>query len=117
MVTVRPPTRPLSTPFSGIRDLVMAGTAFAVGTAMFAEAWSQAKPATGVHVMVAPEAIKWQPIPPDWADGPPPPGYALGHSEIAIMDGDPAFDARMEDSGAENQQESLSGSEAFLTCA
>ena len=41
------------------------------------------------HVMVAPEEITWQPIPPSWADGPPPPGYTLGHSEVAIIEGDP----------------------------
>jgi quercetin dioxygenase-like cupin family protein len=40
--------------------------------------------------MIAPEDIKWQPMPPGWADGPPPSGYTLGHSEVAITEGDPA---------------------------
>src|SRR5262245_24346 len=41
------------------------------------------------HVMVKPENITWQPVPRDWADGPPPPGFTLGQSEIAIIQGDP----------------------------
>ena len=72
-----------------IRNLVVAVTALALGTAVFAKARSQTNSATRAHVMVAPEEIKWQPIPPDWADGPPPPGYTLGHSEVAIIEGDP----------------------------
>jgi quercetin dioxygenase-like cupin family protein len=75
-----------------IRNLVAAVTALAVGTAVFAKAGSQTKPATSAHVMAAPDEIRWQPIPPDWADGPPPPGYTLGHSEVAIIEGDPTKD-------------------------
>ena len=30
-----------------------------------------------------------QPVPRDWADGPPPPGFTLGQSEVAIIQGDP----------------------------
>lgn len=69
-------------------DLVIAVAALGVGAAVFAQARSQEKPAT-VHVMVTPASVKWQPIPPNWADGPPPPGYTLGKSEIAIIEGDP----------------------------
>lgn len=71
------------------RNLVVAVTLLAMGPAGFAKARSQAKPAAEPHVMVAPDEIKWQPIPPGWADGPPPPGYTLGHSEVAIIEGDP----------------------------
>jgi quercetin dioxygenase-like cupin family protein len=48
------------------------------------------------HVMVKPEAIKWQAIPKEWVDGPPPPPElkaqseaAIGQSEVAIIQGDP----------------------------
>jgi quercetin dioxygenase-like cupin family protein len=73
-----------------LRNLIVAVVALAIESAAFATGWSQARTATGAHVMVAPEAITWQPVPPDWADGPPPAGYTLGHSEVAILEGDPA---------------------------
>lgn len=41
------------------------------------------------HFTVLPDEIKWQPIPPSWTNGPPPAGYTLGHSEVAIIQGDP----------------------------
>jgi len=44
---------------------------------------------TGAHILVAPEELKWQPLPPTWADGPPPPGFAMGQTEVAIIQGDP----------------------------
>jgi hypothetical protein len=72
-----------------LRNLVVAVAALAAGTATFARAWSQTKAATTAHVLVAPEDIRWQPVPPDWAEGPPPTGYTLGHSEVAILEGDP----------------------------
>ena len=51
---------------------------------------SQSKPdPSSAHILVRPDAVMWQPVPPDWADGPPPPGYTLGQSEIAIIQGDP----------------------------
>jgi len=73
-----------------LRNLIVAVTLLAVGPAPFANSRSQVKPTpSGPHVMVAPEEIVWQPIPPAWADGPPPAGYTLGHSEVAIIEGDP----------------------------
>ena len=45
--------------------------------------------ASGDHIIVDPASITWRPIPPGWADGPPPAGYSLGQSEVAIIDGDP----------------------------
>lgn len=41
------------------------------------------------HLFVDPGAIKWESLPPGWADGPPPTGYSLGQSEVAIIEGDP----------------------------
>ena len=72
-----------------LRNLVIAVTLAAVATAGSTKARSQAAPMVERHVMVVPEEITWQPIPPSWADGPPPPGYTLGHSEVAIIEGDP----------------------------
>ena len=72
-----------------LRNLVISVTLVAVVTAGSTNARSQAAPMVERHVMVAPEEITWQPIPPSWADGPPPPGYTLGHSEVAIIEGDP----------------------------
>src|SRR5213082_4138044 len=49
--------------------------------------------ATG-HLMLTPDTIKWQPLPREWADGPPP-GFAaqaqkaIGKTEVAIIQGDP----------------------------
>ena len=71
-----------------LRNLVIAVTLMAVATVGSTKARSQAAPIER-HVTVAPEEITWQPIPPSWADGPPPPGYTLGHSEVAIIEGDP----------------------------
>jgi hypothetical protein len=45
-----------------------------------------------VHIMLAPDAIKWQPLPRDWADGSPPSAQAeaaTGATEVAILQGDP----------------------------
>ena len=56
-----------------LRNLIVAVTLLAIGPAPFANSRSQVKPTpSGPHVMVAPEEIVWQPIPPAWADGPPP---------------------------------------------
>ena len=41
------------------------------------------------HMVIAPEELKWQPLPTNWADGPPPAGFDLGHTEVAIIRGDP----------------------------
>lgn len=49
----------------------------------------QAKETAKAHVMVAPEAIKWQPLPRDWANGPPPPPGDKMQPEVAIIWGDP----------------------------
>ena len=72
-----------------LRNLVIAVTLVAVATVGSTKARSQAAPMVERHVMVAPEEVTWQPIPPSWADGPPPSGYTLGHSEVAIIEGDP----------------------------
>lgn len=46
------------------------------------------------HIMLTPDSIKWQPLPREWADGPPP-GFkaradkAIGQTEVAIIEGDP----------------------------
>ena len=72
-----------------LRNLVIAVTLVAVATVGSTKARSQAAPMVERHVMVAPEEITWQPIPPSWADGPPPSGYTLGHSEVAIIEGEP----------------------------
>ena len=42
------------------------------------------------HVMVAPGEIKWQPLPRDWTNGPPPPLGAGAPPEIAVIWGDPS---------------------------
>lgn len=71
---------------------LLALSALAIVSAEIRDARSQtvqANSSLSTHVVLPPEAITWQPIPPDWADGPPPPGYTLGHSEIAIIEGDP----------------------------
>jgi quercetin dioxygenase-like cupin family protein len=44
------------------------------------------------HVLLTPDKIKWQPLPREWADGPPPAAQAdaVSHAtEVAIMQGDP----------------------------
>jgi quercetin dioxygenase-like cupin family protein len=46
------------------------------------------------HIMVTPDTIKWQPLPREWADGPPPrikgqAENAIGQTEVAIIQGDP----------------------------
>jgi quercetin dioxygenase-like cupin family protein len=45
-------------------------------------------PKPAAHVMLTPDAINWQPLPREWSNGPPPPGFK-GQSEIAIIQGDP----------------------------
>ena len=72
-----------------LENFILAVSLLAVATAGLAKGGSQGRPTAERHVMVAPDEIKWQPIPPSWADGPPPPGYTLGHSEVAIIEGDP----------------------------
>jgi hypothetical protein len=54
-----------------------------------ATAASHATPRQAGHVMVEPDSLKWQPLPTIWADGPPPAGFTSGHSEVAIIEGDP----------------------------
>jgi quercetin dioxygenase-like cupin family protein len=60
----------------------------------FAKAQQNAPKTDGspVHIMLAPDAIKWLPLPRDWADGPPPSAQAeaaTGATEVAILQGDP----------------------------
>src|SRR5262245_22877081 len=74
------------------RRLIAALALLGLGYSAFAQ--EQAKPpatnASPAHIMVGPDAITWQPVPRAWAGGPPPPGFTLGQSEIAIIHGDPA---------------------------
>ncbi|PYQ50477.1 MAG: hypothetical protein DMF78_15595 [Acidobacteria bacterium] len=80
-------------------SLVITVALLGLGDLSFATAQARsptpAAPAPGstaagpTHVLLAPDAIQWQPIPRDWADGPPPPGFTLGQSEVAILYGDP----------------------------
>jgi quercetin dioxygenase-like cupin family protein len=41
------------------------------------------------HILVAPDNIKWQPMPREWADGPPPPPGAKTPREVVVIWGDP----------------------------
>src|SRR4051794_13203225 len=41
------------------------------------------------HLVVSPDELKWQHLPMNWADGPPPAGFDLGRTEVAIIRGDP----------------------------
>jgi len=41
------------------------------------------------HMLVTPDELKWQPLPTNWADGPPPAGFDFGYTEVAIIRGDP----------------------------
>src|SRR5579883_3115802 len=74
--------------------LVVAATALAYGFCLV-EAQPQKSTTSSSpvpHSMVTPEALKWQPLPRDWADGPPPSNQAkgaVGVSEVAIVQGDP----------------------------
>jgi quercetin dioxygenase-like cupin family protein len=56
------------------------------------EPW-RANDSAATHVMLTPDSIKWQPLPPEWADGPPQPEFraqsAIARSEVAIVQGDP----------------------------
>jgi quercetin dioxygenase-like cupin family protein len=72
----------------------------ALGVACFGIAGAQQEPSqtngsTAAHVMLTPDSITWQPLPPEWADGPPPPEFraqsqsAIARSEVAIIQGDP----------------------------
>ena len=54
------------------------------------QATSGAGGVSAAHVMVAPDAIKWQPMPREWANGPPPPPGGKAPPEVAIIWGDPA---------------------------
>ena len=73
------------------RRLIVALALLGLGYFAFAQAQGKLSKtnASPAHTMVGPDAIMWQPVPRDWADGPPPPGFTLGRSEIAIIKGDP----------------------------
>jgi quercetin dioxygenase-like cupin family protein len=70
-------------------NFVIALMAVGLGTSTFAQTQNTPRGASPGHVLIDPGAIKWQPLPPSWADGPPPAGYSLGQSEVAIIEGDP----------------------------
>src|SRR5205823_12489187 len=54
-----------------LEQLIAAASLLSVATVGLAKAGSQGRSTAEHHVMVAPDEIKWQPIPPSWADGPP----------------------------------------------
>ena len=68
---------------------VIALMAVSLGASTIAQTQSAPRRASPDHLVVDPGAIKWQSLPPSWADGPPPAGYSLGQSEVAILQGDP----------------------------
>jgi len=70
-------------------NCVIALMAVGLGASTVAQTQNTPRGASPEHVLVDPGAIKWQPLPPSWADGPPPAGYSLGQSEVAIIQGDP----------------------------
>src|SRR2546427_2717948 len=60
---------------------------FCDGTTSEIEGWPAA------HIMTTPDGLQWQPMPREWADGPPPSSdaaTATGATEVAILQGDPA---------------------------
>jgi quercetin dioxygenase-like cupin family protein len=74
------------------RSLLAALPLLALGYSAFAQAQvktANTSAASPAHITVGPDAITWQPVPREWADGPPPPGFTLGQSEVAIIQGDP----------------------------
>jgi len=44
--------------------------------------------AAGEQILLAPDALKWGPMPKEWVEGTRPPGFK-GRSEVAILQGDP----------------------------
>ena len=64
------------------------------GSADMAQQPPNTNGSVGTHIMITPDKIKWQPLPREWADGPPP-GFkgqaekAIGQTEVAIIQGDP----------------------------
>ena len=68
---------------------VIALMAVSLGASAFAQTQNTPRGASPDHLVVDPGAIEWQSLPPSWADGPPPAGYSLGQSEVAIIQGDP----------------------------
>ena len=62
---------------------------FVAGIGATQDRTAQSASGTGNHMVVAPEELKWQALPTNWADGPPPAGFDLGHTEVAIIQGDP----------------------------
>jgi quercetin dioxygenase-like cupin family protein len=74
------------------RYVVLAVMVMALGLSMSVRAQTKAPKvadALAAHIQVRPDAISWQPVPQNWADGPPPAGFTLGKSEVAIIQGDP----------------------------
>jgi quercetin dioxygenase-like cupin family protein len=42
------------------------------------------------HMMVDPSGLEWRPLPKEWTEGAPPPGFdPVGRTEVAIVSGDP----------------------------
>jgi quercetin dioxygenase-like cupin family protein len=68
--------------------------AVAVGLGHVWSADAQSGPSTresSPHVIVAPGALRWQPLPQEWTEGMPPAGFdPVGRTEVAIVSGDPA---------------------------
>jgi anti-sigma factor ChrR (cupin superfamily) len=74
------------------KHAIVAIMLLSLGCAVYVGAQTKASKATdalAAHIQVKPDAISWQPVPQNWADGPPPAGFTLGKSEVAIIQGDP----------------------------
>ena len=72
-----------------VGHFVIALFAVSLGAATFAQTQKAGRGASPDHLAIDAGAIRWQPLPPSWADGSPPAGYSLGQSEVAIIEGDP----------------------------
>ena len=68
---------------------ILSLVAFSVAGAATAQTTRAPPDGSPSHVLIRPDALHWQPLPRTWADGPPPAGYDLGHTEVTIIQGDP----------------------------
>jgi hypothetical protein len=63
--------------------------AIAMGIACVALGAAQVSTAPTDQMVMRREGVKWQPMPHEWADGPPPPPGAKKPPEVALIWGDP----------------------------
>jgi quercetin dioxygenase-like cupin family protein len=74
----------------------LVGMMVVVGIGAGFTSWSgpQALPSTQSeprHIMVDPGELEWRPLPKEWTEGTPPPGFdPVGRTEVAIVSGDPS---------------------------